>query len=53
MANGGTAEINSKLVQSPWMMWPVMNVPALVADAVSTDPITSNTAYNTNIRRCG
>ena len=53
IANGGTAAISSRLVQRPCRMWPPMNITGPCAAADTTDPITSNTAYRTIIRRCG
>ena len=53
IARGGTAAIRSRLVHRPWTTWPTMYMPASCADAVSTDPTTSNAAYTTSILRCG
>ena len=43
-ASGGTAAINSRLVQRPCSTCPAMNIAGSCAAAARTDPITSSTA---------
>ena len=51
--NGGAAAISSMLVNRPCSTCPAMNMPGPVAEAASTEPITSPLAYTSSSRRCG